>query len=229
MPGPPPTAPPTRPLARAPGGDAVPAGEARGPRVTPAGARRRRAILAAALECFDRQGIRATTIEDIRVASGASVGSIYHHVGGRDAIVAALYLDAVTAYRSGIAAALVGGSHPRAALGEAVRFHVRWIVGHPALARLTLHWDESELGEEGRRALRRAAARFDGDLAAWHRSGVEDGTLADLPDDVAAACLLGPLLEAARRLVHRRRLPDDADATVTADLLADRIWQSLRR
>lgn len=216
---------PARITARPPAGrgDPAPVGD----RPTAAGSRRRREILAAALACFDRRGVSATTIEDIRIASGASIGSIYHHVGGRDAIVAALYLDAVAGYRAGVLEALDGDADRRAALTAVVRFHLGWVTDHPALARLTLHWDEAELGPEGRRRLRSAAARFDAELVAWHRDGVAAGELADMPDDVFAACLLGPLLEVARRLVHRRTPPDPAAVVPVADSLAQRLWCSL--
>ena len=52
---------------------------------------RRDAILEAALEAFDATG--ATAIEEVRRRSGASVGSIYHHFGNVDGVVAALYLE----------------------------------------------------------------------------------------------------------------------------------------
>ena len=50
---------------------------------TLSGERRRTEILDAALRCFDHQGITATTIEDIRAESGASIGSIYHQLARR--------------------------------------------------------------------------------------------------------------------------------------------------
>lgn len=207
-------------------GGSQPPGRAR---TTTAGTRRRQAILDAALACFDRRGVSATTIEDIRIASGASIGSIYHHVGGRDAIVAALYLDAVAGYRAGVVEALARGGDPRSALTAVVRFHLEWVVDHPALARLTLHWDEAELGPEGRRELRTAASRFDAELVAWHRAGVAAGQLEDVAEDVFAACLLGPLLEVARRVTHRRTPPDRVAVGPLADSLAECLWRSLAR
>ena len=51
---------------------------------TLSGERRRTEILDAALRCFDRRGVTATTIEDIRAESGASIGSIYHQFTSKD-------------------------------------------------------------------------------------------------------------------------------------------------
>lgn len=47
---------------------------------------RRATILKAALGCFIGQGVEATTIDDIRRASGSSIGSLYHHFGNKEGI-----------------------------------------------------------------------------------------------------------------------------------------------
>ena len=50
---------------------------------------RKQAILEAALAAFLQKGVLATTIDDVRERSGASVGSIYHHYGSKEGIAAA--------------------------------------------------------------------------------------------------------------------------------------------
>ena len=50
---------------------------------------RREAILAAALRLFTKKGYSDTSIHDLRMTSGASVGSIYHHFGGKAGVAAA--------------------------------------------------------------------------------------------------------------------------------------------
>jgi len=49
---------------------------------------RRQDILNAALACAAEGGVDAVTIDGVRARCGASVGSIYHHFGNRDGIVA---------------------------------------------------------------------------------------------------------------------------------------------
>ena len=49
---------------------------------------RQEAILDAALKLFNRHGYAATSIDDLRKASRASVGSIYHHFGGKEGVAA---------------------------------------------------------------------------------------------------------------------------------------------
>lgn len=48
---------------------------------------RRRQILDAAIECFARQGLHRTTIEDIIRQSGLSAGAIYDYFGSKDDII----------------------------------------------------------------------------------------------------------------------------------------------
>lgn len=51
---------------------------------------RRREIMEAAVRCFARNGLAATTIADIRKESGLSTGAIYLHFGSKSEIVAAV-------------------------------------------------------------------------------------------------------------------------------------------
>ena len=55
-------------------------------------------ILQAALACFTEHGVDVTTIEMIRERSGASTGSLYHHFGNKERIIAALYLTGTAQY-----------------------------------------------------------------------------------------------------------------------------------
>ena len=54
---------------------------------------RRQDILNAALACAVDGGVDAVSIDGGRARCGASVGSIYHHFGNKDGIVAALFFD----------------------------------------------------------------------------------------------------------------------------------------
>lgn len=191
---------------------------------TDAGERRRTEILEAALRCFDRRGISATTIEDIRAESGASIGSIYHQFDSKDEILACIYCQAVSAYGAGFTRALRSQPEPKRGLRAAVDFHIEWIESHQALARIMLHWDESELSEAGRVALNEESLRFAGELARWLDEGVTSGTIRSMAPELSAALVLGPLLEYSRRLVHHLTTSPLGEA---GQGLADGIWRSL--
>jgi AcrR family transcriptional regulator len=70
---------------------------------------RRETILEAALECFNERGFAAATVEEIRRRSGASIGSIYHHFGGKEGIAAELYVEGLRGYQEGFLRALEAG------------------------------------------------------------------------------------------------------------------------
>ena len=192
---------------------------------TLSGERRRSEILDAALRCFDRLGVTRTMIEDIRVESGASIGSIYHQFASKDEILAHLYSAAVSAYGVGITESLRGHDAPRDGIRAAVQFHVGWIDSHRALARLMLHWDESELSESGRGMLGEETGRFSSELDRWLREAASSGAIRTMPHELYAALFLGPLLEYGRRMVLNLTTRPLAEAS---EALADGIWQALR-
>jgi AcrR family transcriptional regulator len=97
---------------------------------------RRETILEAALESFGATG--APTIEDVRRRSGASVGSIYHHFGGKDGIAAELYLEILRGYQAGILRALGRAPDAGGGVKALVRHHLRWVERNPERARFLL-------------------------------------------------------------------------------------------
>ena len=50
-------------------------------------ARTRKAIVEAALSCFDRHGIAGSTLDQIAAAAGVTKGAIYHHFTGKREIL----------------------------------------------------------------------------------------------------------------------------------------------
>lgn len=67
---------------------------------------RQRQILAAALECFSRQGFHKTTMKDIVKESGLSAGAIYNYFSSKGEIVDAIARARHTSERALLAAAL---------------------------------------------------------------------------------------------------------------------------
>jgi AcrR family transcriptional regulator len=60
------------------------------------GATRQR-ILGAAIEVFETRGFTAATVADVVAGSGTSVGSIYHHFGGKNELFLAIFERMATA------------------------------------------------------------------------------------------------------------------------------------
>jgi AcrR family transcriptional regulator len=182
---------------------------------------RREAILAAALRCFVDNGYSNTTIDEIRRASGASVGSMYHHFGGKDGIAAALYVEGLSGYQSAFLAALLPHDDARAGIEAVVRRHLRWMREHPDLGRFLLAVRETEVIAAAMPELRRRNRAFFAAVREWF------GEHADLPDlapDLLEPLLLGPAQEFSRHWLAGR-------ATTTLEraeqVLATAAWHAL--
>jgi AcrR family transcriptional regulator len=165
---------------------------------------RRGEILDAALESFTEHGYERATIDDIRWRSGASVGSIYHHFGGKEQIAAALYVEALRDYQSGFLR-LLGEATAERTIKGIVRHHLRWVDANPKLAAFLLAPRSVEMrlaGEAGVRELNRAAFQA---LESWRRRA---RGLQPLSFDAFYAVVIGPAQEAARhRLAGRTKTP----------------------
>jgi AcrR family transcriptional regulator len=175
---------------------------------------RRSEILDAALVCFSDRGFESTTIEDIRAHSGASVGSIYHHFGGKEQLADALYTEALRNYQEGFLALL--GSDVERSVKGVVRHHLRWVDANPRLARFLL----SGRPAEGVRELNRAAFE---ELERWRAEHADE--LQPVSFDAFYAVVIGPAQEAARhRLAGRTKTP----LRRLERELADAAWRAIR-
>ena len=190
----------------------------------PAAAPAREAVLDAALTLFTRRGYEATTVEEIRRASGASIGSIYHHFGGKEGIAAALYLRALTDYQAGFLAALHARRGPRAGIEAVVRHDLDWIEAHSAAARLLLADREAQAAAGGSTELRNANRAFFTAVQAWLAPHVAAGAIRSLDPDLFEALVLGPSHEYAR---HRLAGRATTSAAAARRVLAAAAWSAV--
>jgi AcrR family transcriptional regulator len=191
----------------------------------PAVPTRRGEILAAALAAFCEQGVAATSIDEIRRRSGASVGSIYHRFpGGKDAIAAAVYLDGLRDYQNGFVEVLQHAPTTRGGVEAAVQHHLAWITDNADLARFILLGRDPSTTALAEEPLRQLNRRFFGAVRAWMTPRVAAGELFDLPAEVVTALWIGPSQELARHWLTGRSRISPAGA---APKLAAAAWRSL--
>ena len=88
--------------------------------------RRRRQILDAAVACFDRRGLHATTTDEIVAEAGLSAGAIYRYFDSKDAIIEAVAAERHAHERSLLADALAGND-PRASLRSFLERYFVWL------------------------------------------------------------------------------------------------------
>jgi AcrR family transcriptional regulator len=181
---------------------------------------RQEAILAAALECFNERGFAATTVEEIRKRSGASVGSIYHHFGGKEDLAAELYVDGLRSYQEGFVEVLERHPDAEDAVRALVRHHLRWVERNPQLARFLMNRRETELRVATEARVAELNRSFFPHASGWFRRQVRAGAIRELPTDLWEPVLLGPCQEFARlwlagrtRISLRRAERELAEAT----------------
>jgi AcrR family transcriptional regulator len=186
---------------------------------------RREAILEAARACFEEHGYAATTIELIAARSGASNGSIYHHFGAKDGILAALYTSALASYQEELLGLL--GEHADDAEGGirgAVVHHLAWVEAHPHETR-TLFEHRQTLERTPRAGdLQRLNHAALAEVRTWLVRHVEAGTIRDL-GPAAGAIWVGPAQMVARDWMAGRLR---GKPSALAPALADAAWRSFR-
>ena len=180
-------------------------------------------ILQAALECFSARGFAATTIEEIRERSGASIGSIYHHFGGKEGLAAELYVEGLREYQEEFLRAIEMSEGAEAGVRALVRHHLRWVERNPELAQFLMNRRETELLAATRARVRELNRGFFPRVTAWVERWVDAGALRPLSADLREPVLLGPCQEFSRlwlagrtRISLRRAERELADATWNA-------------
>jgi AcrR family transcriptional regulator len=184
---------------------------------------RRETILQAALECFTECGFTATTVEKIRRRSGASIGSIYHHFGGKEGLAAELYVEGLRGYQEGFLRAIESAQEAESGIRALVRHHLRWVEHNPELARFLMNRRETELLAATEARVRELNRAFFPRVTAWVERWLEAGALRPLSADLRQPVLLGPCQEFSRlwltgrtRISLRRAERELADATWSA-------------
>jgi len=186
---------------------------------------RKQEILQAALDCITEVGVEATTIEMIRDRSGASIGSLYHHFGNRERIIAALYLEGLGGYGAMLEAGLLDSLAPEACVKLFVTGYVDWVAANPAWARFILHnrgrVEAGEMGEQLREYNQQHGQR----IAAILRRHREAGAFKAIPGECFVSVVIGPVQDMARNwLAGRSKQP----LTEYRELLAQIAWDSVR-
>jgi AcrR family transcriptional regulator len=184
---------------------------------------RQEAILSATLECFTELGFAATTVAEVRRRSGASIGSIYHHFGGKEGLAAELYVEGLRGYQAGVLEALERTPEAEASIRDVVRHHLRWVEGNPKLAKFLMGRRETELRLATEARVRELNRGFFPRVRAWMERHVQSGALRTLPVDLWEPLLLGPSQEFTRlwlagrtRISLRRAERELAEATWNA-------------
>ncbi|MEV6160600.1 TetR/AcrR family transcriptional regulator [Streptomyces sp. NPDC052052] len=181
-------------------------------------------VLDCALDLYASRGEAGLTLGAITSASGVSAGSIYHHFGSLQGVVAALAHSWLGRLLDELVGALKQVEDARGGVHAVARTYLRFVQAHPDAARLmhsvtadrenTAHAHQVRGAQEARLA----------PLAAWLHAHQESGELAALPLPVLESLILGPVTGIARRWLS----VGDIDIEEAARTVPHHIWRSVR-
>ncbi|MBZ4399549.1 TetR/AcrR family transcriptional regulator [Myxococcus sp. MISCRS1] len=187
---------------------------------------RREEVLKAALECFLERGVEGTTMAAIRERSGASTGSIYHLFESKEAIAAALYLEVLGEYQTGLLKELEQHPGAREGIEALVRHHLDWSLSRPDAARFLVEARSGAAVTAAETRIREQNKGFFRQLKDWWQGHVRDGTFDEMPFELFLAILRGPAQEMLREWLAGRTKTDPRTAI---PVLARAAWQSVEK
>jgi len=193
---------------------------------TPDSTDRRQDILNAALACAAEHGMDAISIEGLREHCGASVGSIYHHFGNKEGVVAALFFDILAAQSRSVQAQLDASQGAQGGVRALVTGYLDWVMAEPARARF-LFQARSPVAAGPRAAeLAQAAQQRNAALLAWFGPQRAAGALRSLPCELMPSLVMGPVQSYCRAwLSDPAALPPPS---TYREELADAAWRAVR-
>jgi AcrR family transcriptional regulator len=204
-------------------------------RVSPAERRRsetderRRRILEATLDVSLDVGESGTFIQEVCQRAAVSVGTLYHHFGSKDQLIATLHYTILDDYQAGAGPILAADPPAEEGIRETVAYHVRWLVGHPRPGMFLLQHPFA--GYRSRQVPAGLVAENEAFLATvheWLERRMTEGSLRRLPFDVVVALLIGPLHNWVRGQLFLDPERAARRAEETLALLAEGAWQALR-
>lgn len=189
-------------------------------------AQSKRLILQRALALFNEHGIDATTIDIIRAESQTSVGSIYHHFGNKEGVVAALYLAALDDQARLRNHYISSARSTQEWVQALVYSYVDWVVSQPQWARFQYQaryaLAQSTFGDQLKEANREKNAQ----LREWFSDPNHRQDLQDLPSELIPSLIIGPAESYCRAWLSARV---KASPQVYKEQLANAAWRSVGR
>ncbi len=186
---------------------------------------RRSDIIQAALFCFDEYGFNETTIEDIRKRSNASSGSIYHHFKSKDQLGAAVYLEGIKHYQSGMLENMEKHNTPKGLIESMVGYYFQWMKDNAAWARYLMQMRQEAFMEITENSIASANKQFIECLAGLFSPKIKAGKLRKLPLEIYLSLILGPCECYGRFWLDK---VTDADIRLATKEIIESAWSALK-
>ncbi|MFO0990153.1 MAG: TetR/AcrR family transcriptional regulator [Alphaproteobacteria bacterium] len=136
--------------------------------------RRRAQLTAAAIETFSDRGFHSTTIRDVAVRAGVSIGLIYQYVKDKDDLLLLALMEVLNSYRRRIPPALDGVADPLERFCTAVRAYCH-VNGENREATVLAYRETKSLSKKRRDLIKQLECETNELLAACVRDCVAAG------------------------------------------------------
>ncbi len=181
----------------------------------------KRHILRCALTLFNKNGIDATTIDTIRAESQTSVGSIYHHFGNKEGVVAALYLAALEDQTSLRERYISDVNTTQGWVHALVHSYVDWVVDQPDWARFQYQARYAVAQSAFADQLKKANSVRNAQMRDWFSDPDHRRDLKDLPSELIPSLIIGAAESYCRAWLSGRVKQSPA---IYRQLLAEAAW-----
>ena len=185
---------------------------------------RQKQIIDAALSCFSEKGFTETSIADICRKAGASTGSVYHHFQSKGRLAAAVYLEGIRDYQSGMIQKLSEQESARDGIHAIVTYHLSWVEENPDWSQFLFQKRHADFMGDIEAEMNQLNAEFAKAMSVWYQKCVEVGRLRIFPRDVLISLILGPCQEFSRIYISGYASSKVGDA---ARAIANAVWASL--
>jgi len=186
---------------------------------------RRRQIIEAALACFTQNGVIETTMEEIQLKAGVSNGSLYHHFKSKDQLAAAVYLEGILDYQTGLLEQVTRQAQARDGILALVRFHLGWVNEYPEWSAYLFQSRSDDFSSEVHRSIAAANQRFFTELESYFQPFVETGILKNMSSCIRLSLLLGPCQQCAQLMMSKNC---DINLAEALSQIGESIWLALK-
>jgi AcrR family transcriptional regulator len=186
---------------------------------------RRGDLLTAGRACFAELGVEATTVEAILERCGASIGSLYHHFGGKDGLAAALYREGMDFFFAKARARLDAAKTTADGAKALVRAYFDCAEADPTMVAFLMQARAYLARTRHAADIERKNDEFMPEIGAWFRERIRNRELRPLPPDCIVALIEGPARHYVRRWLDKRTPLPLAKAR---EIFAQAAWDALR-
>lgn len=151
---------------------------------------KREQILDIAVRLFAERGYRATTIEDIMDNLGVTGAAFYYYFKGKEAVLAAIFDEAMTQVERELAITLEMKLRPEDALERIIATHTR-VIGERRHLSMVLFHDARELSAKLARQVSERERTYTESIRDVYRDGVAQGVFIDEDPELVVSGLLG--------------------------------------